>query len=402
MPNKLPVGKTHWLAVILLWFAGISAAMQFAKFSISYDALLLHYQAGATLTGAALSVVGVVGLILGVSAGMLAGRLGYLNVLICALLIGALVSFVQSFLPSFNVVLMTRVLEGFSQLGVVVAAPTLISRLSADQHRSLTMGMWGTFFGVAFALSGWLGVDILKQYGLSTLFGVHGTLILSMAVILFFLLRKHPVLAEMLVSKSSIGFWAQLLAVYRNPRCLLPSAVFLCYTCSLVSLLTYIPRMVTNEVLASSLMIILPLISTSGSFIAGALAQYWLAPTRVALVAYSGVAISACILLIVSHEAHYFALVTGVLILFLGMIPGASLAMIPLLARNPEEQAQGYGLIAQFGNLGATIGPPSFALLISLFSLNGMVGLIWLVCLAGISLSFVASGMAKANRTALK
>lgn len=58
--------KTQWLNVILLWVAGISAAVQFAKFSVSFDDLLAHYQAGATSTGAALSAVGIAGLIFGI------------------------------------------------------------------------------------------------------------------------------------------------------------------------------------------------------------------------------------------------------------------------------------------------------------------------------------------------
>ena len=43
--------KTYWFEVVLIWIAGVSAAMQFAKFSISYDAVLIHYQEGPTATG---------------------------------------------------------------------------------------------------------------------------------------------------------------------------------------------------------------------------------------------------------------------------------------------------------------------------------------------------------------
>ena len=152
--SPVAVEKTQWLEVALLWVAGVSAAMQFAKFSVSFDALLAHYQQGATLTGMSLSVVGIAGLIFGVSAGMIASRFGYLRVLVGALLLGGVLSFIQSTLPPFNVLLLTRLLEGFSQLGVVVAAPTLIAKLSAPKHKSLTMGIWGTFFGVAFAVCG--------------------------------------------------------------------------------------------------------------------------------------------------------------------------------------------------------------------------------------------------------
>ncbi|MBU2320573.1 MAG: MFS transporter, partial [Gammaproteobacteria bacterium] len=104
MPNtsfhsSITEPKTQWLEVILLWVAGIAAAMQFAKFSVSFDDLLVHYQAGATSTGAALSAVGIAGLVFGVSAGMIASRVGYLKVLVGALLLGGGLSLVQSTLP---------------------------------------------------------------------------------------------------------------------------------------------------------------------------------------------------------------------------------------------------------------------------------------------------------------
>jgi len=46
--------------IILLWIAGISAAMQFAKFSVSFENLVKFIiQTTATLTGASLFCVGL-------------------------------------------------------------------------------------------------------------------------------------------------------------------------------------------------------------------------------------------------------------------------------------------------------------------------------------------------------
>jgi len=383
--------KTQFLEVILLWVAGVSAAMQFAKLSISYDAVLTHYQISATMTGAAISAMGIAGLIFGVFGGLIASRIGYLKVLVAALLLGGILSFIQSLLPNFTLFMVTRLIEGFSQLGVVVAAPTLIAKLSAPKHRSLSMGLWATFFGVAFAISGWLGKSILEQFGLSELFFSHGVFITSMAVVLYFLLRNNSVLDIEPVHVNKGSFLRQMISVYRNPRSLLPSVVFLFYTCTLVSLLTYVPRLIEDTKLQAVLMICLPLVSTSGTFLAGTLAQYAMRPQRVALMAYSGMALCALVLSSILSQPILFSLVVGLLILFLGMVSGASMAMIPALARNPSEQAESYGLVAQFGNLGGTIGPPSFAFLISFFGIYGLVSLVLLICILGIVFSYLAS-----------
>ena len=79
------------------------------------------------------------------------------------------------------------------------------------------------------------------------------------------------------------------------------------------------------------------------------------------------------------------------MILFAGLIPGAALSMIPKLARDSHEQANGYGLIAQLGNLGATIGPPSFATAITLFGIYGLIGLVLIICVLGSIFAFFAN-----------
>ena len=110
-------------------------------------------------------------------------------------------------------------------------------------------------------------------------------------------------------------------------------------------------------------------------------------PQRVALMAYFGVATSVTVLSLISGSAELFCVVVGVMVLFLGMVPGSALAIIPTLARNPSEQAQGYGLLAQFGNIGATVGPPTFATAIAVYGLSGLVVLILCICCFGMLFS---------------
>ncbi|MBJ7550091.1 MFS transporter [Marinomonas ostreistagni] len=382
--------KTAWLEIGLLWFAGISAAMQFAKFSVSYNELLAYYQAGPTWTGASISVVGTIGLVFGVTAGLIASKIGYRKVLIGALMLGTALSFIQSFLPSFEIIMATRILEGFSQLGVVVAAPTMIAKLSAPQHRSITMGLWGTFFGVAFALTGLFGKPLIAAYQLNGLYLTHGLLMGVMAVALIFLLDADEQRYHTGSTSNSEPYFKKLGKIYRTPQTLLPGLVFVFYTCTLVSLLTYIPNFIASDSLRATMQVVLPLLSTAGTFIAGALSQYLMKPQRVAQMAYAGLAFGAFMLFMGFTTPITFCFVVGQMVLFAGLIPGAALAMIPRLARDSNEQANGYGLIAQLGNLGATIGPPSFATLITAYGLHGLIGLVWFICLMGSLFAYLA------------
>lgn len=380
-PNE--PSQTAWLEVFLLWFAGISAAMQFAKFSVSYNELLAYYQAGPTWTGAAISVVGIIGLIFGVTAGLIAGKIGYRKVLLGALFLGATLSFIQSTLPSFEIVMATRVLEGFSQLGVVVAAPTMIARLSAPHHRSITMGIWGTFFGVAFALAGLFGQPLIEAFALNGLYLAHGLFISAMIIALLLLLENDESRFSDAPLPSQASYFQKLGKVYRTPQTLLPGLIFVFYTSTLVSLLTYIPNFIESTHLRTTMQVVLPLLSTAGTFLAGTLSQYLMRPQRVAQIAYAGLALGALMLAQDISSEVLFSIIVGEMVLCAGLIPGAALAMVPRLARNTEEQANGYGLIAQMGNLGATIGPPSYAAMITAFGLYGLIGEVLFVCLMG-------------------
>ena len=71
------MSKTPFGLVFLLWGAGLGAAAQYAKVSVVFDQLPGVYpDAGAGL-GFAVSLVGFIGIIFGVVAGLLVARLRY-------------------------------------------------------------------------------------------------------------------------------------------------------------------------------------------------------------------------------------------------------------------------------------------------------------------------------------
>ena len=149
--------QTSFALVFALWGAGLGAAAQYGKVSVIFDMLPgIYPQAGAAL-GFAVSLVGFVGILLGVVAGLVVARLRYRRALLTALWAGAAISLFQALLPALPLFMLSRVAEGASHLAIVVAAPTLIAQISADKDRGLTLTLWGTFFGVAFcgARCGW-------------------------------------------------------------------------------------------------------------------------------------------------------------------------------------------------------------------------------------------------------
>lgn len=405
--HKNPSSKatsTQWLSIIMLWLAGVYAAMQFAKFSTSYDLLLQHYQSSTTTISMALSSVGIMGLLFGTIAGVLSGKIGHKKVLLSSLLLGSFLSLIQSFLPNIEYMLLSRVFEGLSHLGVVVAAPTLMISLSEPRHQALTMGLWGTFFGVAFALMGWFGTILLEQGGLALFYQCHALLVLPICIYLaLYLKAPDPQESEKthVIQQNEplmMGFILDLIKIYRNIRTLLPGLVFLFHTCMFVSLLTFIPRLSPDEDIRNQLYVLLPLISIGGTFLAGILAQYYVSPQRLGSFAYLGVGLFTFLTLFNIDSTNLFLSFASCLLLFSGLIAGSAFAMVPYLAKSHDEQAKSNGAIAQLGNLGATLGPPVFAMTLTHYSEQGMLLLVLVLCAFGILITLYANRFKSDNQ----
>ena len=92
--------RTNFPLVFVLWGAGLGAAGQYAKISVIFDQLGPVYpEAGAAL-GFIVSLVGFVGILLGVVAGLVVARIRYRRAMLWALWAGAGVSLFQALLPA--------------------------------------------------------------------------------------------------------------------------------------------------------------------------------------------------------------------------------------------------------------------------------------------------------------
>jgi MFS family permease len=361
---------TYWSRIFLLWLCGIFAAVQFAKISFAFVPLCQWYGVSPAQMGAVLSAVGMMGLVFGVTVGLYAHAIGYRRLLLMGLGTGAALALLQSFMPAFGFLWTSRVLEGASHLAVVVSAPTLIAASSAPQYRSIAMGLWSTFVGVAFALTAALGGVAIAHFGLAGFFRLHA---LGFGVL--WLLAYAMVPANIVVQAAN---WPRLLNMprlhfqtYSNWSTALPALCFGCYTSMAIALLTFLPQLAYND--RVWLAVVLPLMSMGGNFCAGWLAQLWLSPLRLYRLAQAGVGIAALSLWLLSTIGLSIAPVALALMFMLGLVGGAAYALIPYLSDAALVQVRANGALAQMGNLGATLGPPLFAALVAALGPLGLV-----------------------------
>ena len=350
-----------WL-VLALWGAGLGAAAQFGKISIIFgQAGAIYPLAGPLALGLFVSIVGFPGLIFGTTAGLMVRGLGWRRVLVAALSLGAMLSAVQALFPPMPVMLALRVLEGFSHLAVVVAAPVLIAQVTPVVRQGLAMTLWSTFFAVTYTALALLAPPLVAKAGPGALLLAHAGWMAGFALILARLLPSDG--PARLPQLSLPALARDHAAIYASPRMAAPAMGFVCYTITYVALLTLLPPL-SGPGLQALLATLLPLVSIAVSLVLGVwlLGRVGAVATVVlgfvaALIGAAGLALGWGLFL---PQLVASLWIGGAL----GLVQGASFAAIPALNESAEDRAQAAGVIAQLGNVGTTLGTPLLGALI--------------------------------------
>ena len=380
------------LLTLTLYLAGLGAAGQFSKLAVSFVTLTRVYSgASEAILGLAVSLISLVGLILGLVAGIVVSRIGARRALVGALVLGAVMSLWQATLPSLEILMLSRVLEGASHLLIVVAAPTLIAEATPDRYRPAALTLWSTFFGVAFALTAVIAPWVIAQGGLSLLIGAHGVW-MAVACVAILLVLPHPVITP--APAAPVSVLHRHLTAYVTPGIAMPALAWLCYTLTFVSVLTALPLLMGGTA-PTWLAAIAPLVSIAVALTLGVaiLSRHPAQP-----VVTLGFALSAVVAVVILMAG--FTTVT-VLLLFASMalVQSAGFAVVPQINADVPSRALANGALAQMGNLGNLSGTP---LLIALYQGAPVLGPFLFLTIAyggGVLVCWLIGGRAVAAMT---
>ena len=380
--------------VLLLWLAGLGAAAQFAKISIILPELREFYPDATLSLGFLVSLVSVIGIFLGLFAGLIATQIGFRKILIYALLLGGITSVFQATMPSIPLLLTSRIFEGFSHLGIVVAAPTLIAQISTARYQALAMTLWGTFFGVAFALVAWFGIPIVAKFGPPGLFLTHSfILVLTTILLLFWLPEDIPKTGNAPRMTFSLVLKQHYL-IYSSPTIAAPALGWLFYTLTFVALLTILPDTVAtqNRSLIAGFM---PLAGIASSMTLGVILLRYISAVQLIICGFMlAIILSLMLLLVPGHPTLCIGLLGS-----LGLVQGASFAAIPQLNQQPENQAYANGAMAQMGNIGNACGTPLLLSLLIYLDFGALIMAIITCYILGIGLHLYLGRLRAAEDT---
>ena len=370
------------VTVFVLWLAGLGSAAQFGKLSVAFDLMALRYpEQGAAGIGLIVSILGIVGLVFGTTAGLLVARIGPRRAIVAAMLLGALVSALQTLPLPYALLILTRVLEGVSHLSIVVVGPTMIAGIATGRYQGLAMTLWSSFFGVTYALLALIAPSLLAGGSVAPLFLGHAVWMGGLALVLAILLPADPAAPPL---PSFMGLIRQHGTIYASPSIAAPAMGFVFYTALYVALLTLLPPLLPpgDRAIAAAGM---PLVSIVLSLTLGVWGLRYISAVRMVQVGYAAGLVAALLLLAGWGQGMVTLVAAFALSGAMGIVQGASFASIPQLNLTAETRAMASGAVAQLGNVGTTLGTPILALLIAAMGPMGVVAFAAPLCIAGIA-----------------
>jgi predicted MFS family arabinose efflux permease len=344
---------TDWRQVWALYAAGVAAACQFGKVAAMAGPVAADLGLSDQGIGWAMSLVNLLGVAFGASAGAWTERAGGRRVLLGGLALTCLAGAAGAAAPDAGMLLAARTAEGLGFLVVIVAAPTLIALAAAPGDRPLALSLWGTFIPVGFGLVAVMSGLLAGTLGWRGLFALNAALPAAAALAVLLFVPPVP-------RRPAEGGG---LAVLRARGPVLLALGFGCFTLGFQAFLGFLPiRLVEDRGLdlaqAGLAAGLAAAASAAGTLLAGAAMKRG---AGAAAVAAAGFALPAFAAFAVYGPGPAGGAVAGAFafMAFAGFIPAAVFSGLPRVA--PSMIGPANGLVVQTGNLGSLVGPPATA-----------------------------------------
>ncbi|MBK5568113.1 MFS transporter [Ensifer sp. SSB1] len=356
--------RTDWPGVMTVVTAGVVAAMQVGKGLIAGPMLQSDLGLDLSALGWITSVFAVVGVIGGMAAGAFVAAAGDRRLLAIGMALLALASFAGAASPAFTLLLLSRIVEGFGFLLVVVAGPAILMRLVTTDRRDLVFALWSCFMPAGMAIAMLTG-PVFADW--QAIWWSNGLLTLASLALVFLAVSPSPA-----TSGGDTTFRSDAAETLTSHGPMLLFVLFSLYSLMSFTLSSFLPILLIERLHVSLgtvglLSAVITLVNVIGNLAAGHLLTRGFSRGR--LVA------SAALLTGVFGLWIFLSQSGGDLVLWLcilfstigGLIPATLISSVPILSPRPALAPMAMGLLMQGSNLGQLIGPVAVGTAIELY-----------------------------------
>ena len=388
--------KSPWGLVLILVGAGVVSAFQVGKVPPLLPDIKTEFMISLFYAGWILSIFNITGLMLGTFTGAIADTIGHRRLLIFGIAMQAMGSFAGSFASDFNLLLITRFLEGAGFLAVTVSTPTLIFQIVREKDAKIALSLWSCYLpaGAAFVMifipfvanfAGWRGAWQINS------------ILLIFYLILLIIATSHitPFKRQNKLSIKKLIKDIKTTSTSAGP--LLLSLIFTTYALQWLAVMGFLPTLLMEKFefsssRASMLTALMVGMNIFGNLAGGHLLKY--GARRWTLIAFASFIMGCCSIAIYS-DANFFINYTGCILfsLFGGLIPASVIGGAPVYAPSDKLIATTTGMLIQGGQSGQVFGPIILAWIVSTTG-TWSTGFWFLGSVAGLGVIF-SFGLAK-------
>ncbi|HYL24811.1 MAG TPA: MFS transporter [Burkholderiales bacterium] len=349
---------SNWRGIWAVFCGGLVAGAYMTK--VPPVLPQLRAELGLSLVEATFIVTtfNVLGMLVGVLAGMLGDRYGRRRLALGGLALLAAGGAVGALAHDFTLLLASRFVEGVGFILFAVPAPALMSALSRDaRERAKALSLWSAYMPTGGTLALLAAPLCIAAASWRVLW-----LVLAAAAVLAALVLARAVPAGQPARVASLRLVRESLA---RPGNIAMALLFACYVAQWTSVMVWLPTFLAEHgastAVAASATALMVLVNAPGNLAGG-----WLlargVPRGTLIIAASivGALCELGMLAPLLPGALRYALVLTFSVCA-GVIPASIFAGLPLHAPSSQHIATGNGMALQFSNLGQFFGPLAIA-----------------------------------------
>ena len=327
----------------------------------------LHAEMGFGLveSGFLLSIIQFAGMMLGLSIGLLAERIGLRRCVLCGLAIIVAASSLTVLVDSVGMMMALRAIEGCGFYMVVMPIPALIRRLVPASMLSRIMGVWSSYMPLGTILILIVGAWVLSVSTWRTLW-----LALSLLTFAAFVLTWASVPAD---EPYKRGAKPAALLMVRQTLSTLPvwwvALTFGMYAAQWISIVGFLPTIYAQAGIAGTTAGLLTgLVAGAniiGNLVAGQLLHRGVRPRHLLLIGFTTMIVCAYIAFGAGVSTQVQFIAVTVLSAVGGLIPATMFVVALAVAPTPYTGTTTIGWMQQGSSMGQFAGPPIVAWVVS-------------------------------------
>jgi MFS family permease len=374
--------RTDWMLVGLLVASGIVAAFHVGKMPPALPSI--RGDLGATLRqgGWLLSIINLTTAVGGIAIALTADRFGHRRLVLIGTAICFLASLPGAFASNVTQLHASRFVEGLGFIAITVSAPPLLLRLAApaDAHRA--MSLWTAYMPAGAGTMMFASALILSHASWRVVWLVAATA--SAVMLLALLFRTPPAQRGEPTATGMRSLWHDMRVVATSGGPLATALCFAAYSSCWYAIVGFLPtlqieRLKMDASAAAIVTALVTFVNVGGNLAAGALLGRGV--PRVALIVGAAIPMAFCAggIFFDGVPDILRLILAGVYSAVIGVVPGALFTAIPVHAPRPQLVGAATGLLMQGSNVGALLGPPVTAVLVSS---GGWPAAVWLTSTA--------------------